>query len=101
MAHRSERSESAAPSPARSLFGLSAATVAGRAILDARPIHVHDLSTAADYPEGRTYADQFGYRTTLAVALAREAAAVGALLITQRGPSFLRSTDRIAPNLRR
>ena len=62
------------------LFGLSAATVAGRAILDARPIHVHDLSTAADYPEGRTYADQFGYRTTLAVPLAREAAAVGALV---------------------
>ena len=63
------------------LFALSAATVAGRAILDARPIHVDDLSTAADYPEGRTYADQFGYRTTLAVPLVREAMAVGALLI--------------------
>jgi two-component system, NtrC family, sensor kinase len=63
-------------------FALSVATVAGRAILNARPMHVDDLSTAVDYPEGRVYAGQFGYRTTLAVPLvARDAAAVGALLI--------------------
>src|SRR5262249_15562231 len=67
--------------PLGTRFALSEATVAGNTILSARSIHVEDLLTAADYPEGRVYARQFGYRTTLAVPLIRDATAVGALLI--------------------
>ena len=46
---------------------LSRGLVMGRAVLDRRPVQVHDLSQAEDFPEGRELALQIGYKTTLAV----------------------------------
>ncbi|HSF07430.1 MAG TPA: GAF domain-containing protein [Methylomirabilota bacterium] len=63
---------------------LSRGTVMGRAIIDGRPIHVEDLSAAADFPEGQALAQQRGHRTTLAVPLLREGGPVGSLLIRRR-----------------
>ncbi|MBI4611443.1 MAG: GAF domain-containing protein [Candidatus Rokubacteria bacterium] len=51
----------------------------GRAILDARPVHVHDLLEAEDFPEGREFARRMGFRTTLAVPLMREGVAIGGI----------------------
>ena len=60
---------------------LTRGTVSGRAILDARAIHVEDLSSASDFPQGRDRATRFGHRTTLAVPLLRESRAIGSLMI--------------------
>jgi GAF domain-containing protein len=60
---------------------LSRGTVMGRAIVDARPIHVHDVAAADDFPEGQALARQRGHRSTLAVPLLCEGRPVGSLLI--------------------
>jgi signal transduction histidine kinase/putative methionine-R-sulfoxide reductase with GAF domain len=54
-------------------------TVTGRAILEARVIHVENLAEASDYPAGRKLAQRVGYRTTLSVPLLRDGAAIGAI----------------------
>src|SRR5262249_28989638 len=56
-------------------------TVMGRAILEARPIHVDDLQGADEFPEGKTSAKERGHRTTLAVPLLRRGTAIGSILI--------------------
>ena len=53
----------------------------GHTIVDARPIHVEDLLTASEFPEGREMAIRWGHRTTLGVPLLRDGDALGALLI--------------------
>jgi GAF domain-containing protein/CheY-like chemotaxis protein len=61
---------------------ISRAWVAGRAIVDRQPVHVHDLAASgAEFPVGQADAVQAGYRTTLAVPLLREDEAVGVILI--------------------
>jgi signal transduction histidine kinase len=60
---------------------LTRGSVMGRAIVDARPIHVEDLPTASEFPEGRELAIRWGHRTTLGVPLLRDGDALGALLI--------------------
>jgi len=60
---------------------LTRGSVMGRAILDAQPIHIEDLQSASEFPEGRELALQWGHRTTLGVPLLREGEALGALLI--------------------
>src|SRR5262249_17895656 len=56
--------------------------VTGRAFVDRKPVHVHDLQAAADeFPDGSAYARRFGHRTILAVPLLRENDAIGALVI--------------------
>jgi signal transduction histidine kinase len=60
---------------------LTRGSVMGRTIVDARPIHVVDLQTAPEFPEGRELALQWGHRTTLGVPLLRDGKALGALLI--------------------
>jgi signal transduction histidine kinase len=54
-------------------------TVNGRAILEARVIHVENLAEASDYSVGRELAQQVGYRTMLSVPLLRDGAAIGAI----------------------
>jgi signal transduction histidine kinase len=56
-------------------------TVGGQAILQARIVHVEDVSAASDYPAARAVAKQLGYRTTLSVPLLREGVALGAITI--------------------
>ncbi len=60
---------------------LTRGSVMGRTIVDARPIHVVDLQTASEFPEGRELALHWGHRTTLGAPLLREGDALGALLI--------------------
>jgi GAF domain-containing protein len=54
--------------------------VAGRAVVDRVPVHVHDLpSEGDDFPEGRELARHQGHRTVLSVPLLREGESVGAI----------------------
>src|SRR5262249_42281239 len=58
-------------------------TTAGRAILECRPVHVHDIlatDAAQEYPESARHAEAV-WRTTLAVPLVREGVAIGAITI--------------------
>jgi signal transduction histidine kinase len=57
---------------------------AGRAILEARTIHVPDLSNSDDFPHGRERALRYGHRATLAVPMVREGTAIGAILVRRR-----------------
>src|SRR5262245_18606428 len=64
---------------------ISRGWVAGRAVLDRQPVHVHDLATAgAEFPVGQADAVRAGYRTTLSVPLLREGEAIGAIHIRRR-----------------
>jgi GAF domain-containing protein len=56
----------------------------GRAVLEARTIHVPDLLCSADFPQGRERALRYGHRATLAVPMVLEGAAVGAILLRRR-----------------
>lgn len=56
-------------------------TVAGQSVLDRRTIHVHDLSTAEEFPSGAVLARRFGYRTTLLTPLLREGVPIGSIAI--------------------
>jgi GAF domain-containing protein/sensor histidine kinase YesM len=54
--------------------------VTGRAVLDCKPVHVHDLRAAGDeFPDGQSMAQRLGHRTTLAAPLLRENVAIGAI----------------------
>jgi GAF domain-containing protein len=55
---------------------------AGRAVIDAKPVHVHDLSASGDeFPEGHAMAVRMGHRTILSVPLLRENESVGCLTV--------------------
>jgi signal transduction histidine kinase/hemerythrin-like domain-containing protein len=57
--------------------------VAGRAVIDRRVIHVHDLAAESDteFPDSKRYQQITGFRTILAVPLRREGLPVGAIVI--------------------
>src|SRR5262245_10579389 len=64
---------------------LSRGWVAGRAVLDRQPVHVHDLAAAgAEFPVGQADAVRSGYRTTLSVPFLREGEAIGAIHLRRR-----------------
>jgi class 3 adenylate cyclase/putative methionine-R-sulfoxide reductase with GAF domain len=56
----------------------------GRAVLEGQTIHVPDLQSDDDYPEGKEIALRLGHRTTLAVPLIRNETAIGAILLRRR-----------------
>jgi PAS domain S-box-containing protein len=57
-------------------------TVAGRAVLDGRTLHIADLQTEADeFPESRENARRWGVRTILCVPLLREGVAIGSIAL--------------------
>jgi adenylate cyclase len=56
-------------------------SVTGRAIVEARTVHLPDPSNSDEYPESRELAQRFSHGSTLAVPLLRDGAAVGAILI--------------------
>jgi len=57
-------------------------TVAGRSVLERRPIHVSDLQSEVDtYPEGSAIARELGHRTLLVVPLLREGTPLGAITL--------------------
>src|SRR6185503_12226659 len=54
--------------------------VTGRAYIDRKPVHVHDLMQEKDeYPAAHAMAERVGYRTNLAVPLLREDKAIGVI----------------------
>jgi signal transduction histidine kinase len=54
----------------------------GRAVIDRKPVHVHDLTAAGDeFPEGCEDALRWGHRTSLSVPLLREDEAIGSLTL--------------------
>ena len=58
--------------------------IPGRAVLDRRTIHVHDVmsaESAAEYPLGQVYAKRLGTRTILATPLLREGVPIGVIHI--------------------
>jgi signal transduction histidine kinase/HAMP domain-containing protein len=55
---------------------------AGRAFVDCKPIHVHDLAALGDeYPDGHAMAMRLGHRTILSTPLLRRGEAIGVLTI--------------------
>jgi signal transduction histidine kinase len=59
--------------------------VAGRAVVDARTVHVGDLANAAaEFPLGAAIATRFGHRTALAIPLLRKGVPIGALFLRRR-----------------
>jgi GAF domain-containing protein/anti-sigma regulatory factor (Ser/Thr protein kinase) len=66
--------------PSGYVIPASSGTVAGRSVLERRPIHVADLQAETqDYPEGSAIARELRHRTILVVPLTREDAALGAI----------------------
>jgi GAF domain-containing protein len=63
---------------------LSREFVAGRTVIDRRPIQVDDLSTSNEFPGGRRLALEVGYRTVLTVPLLREGVGIGMVGIRRR-----------------
>src|SRR5829696_1029616 len=54
----------------------------GRAAVDRKPVHVHDLRAAAhEFPDGHALARRLGARTILATPLMREHEAIGAIAV--------------------
>jgi GAF domain-containing protein len=62
---------------------ISRGSVTGRAVVDRRTIHVHDLAAESDteYPVGKAAQRQTGHRTTLATPLLREGVPLGVISI--------------------
>ena len=55
---------------------------AGRAVVDGKPVHVHDLTAEAkEFPDGSAMAMRLGHRTILSVPLLRENEAIGSLTV--------------------
>jgi GAF domain-containing protein len=55
---------------------------AGRAVIDAKPVHVHDLTASGDeFPDGHEMAVRLGHRTILSVPLLRENESIGCLTV--------------------
>ena len=63
-------------------FAISPDWVAGRAVLERRAIHVHDLAAELDeYPASRGLQEQAGNRTTLVAPMLREGVPIGVIVI--------------------
>ena len=73
---------------------LSRDYVAGRACIERKIIHCHDLLTDDRFPRGRAFAENTGHRTTLAVPMLRQDDVIGVLMA---GHSEVRpfTTDQI------
>jgi GAF domain len=62
---------------------ISRGFVNGRAVLDRRTIHVHDLAAETDteFPEVKAFQQRFGHRTIVSTPLLREGTPIGAITI--------------------
>ena len=58
-------------------------SVSGRAVLDKKPVHVHDMQSANgdEFPESQQRAGHLGHRTILSVPLLREGESIGAIVL--------------------
>jgi GAF domain-containing protein len=61
---------------------LTRGLVAGRAVMDAKPVHVADLrAETREFPEGSARAEALGHRTILAVPLLQAGQAIGTIVL--------------------
>ena len=62
---------------------ISRGLVSGRAVVDRRTIHIHDMATESEteFPEGLRFQKRAGHRTILATPLLREEIPIGTILI--------------------
>ena len=68
------------PGPAGRLIPVVPGSVAGRAVLERRTVHVRDLQTETEeFSVGSALAREFGYHTTLVVPLLREGTVMGTI----------------------
>jgi len=68
--------------------------VAGRAIVDARTVHVEDLANAeAEFPIGAAIAIRLGHRTALAIPLLRKGVPIGALFLRRQEVQQFSNTE--------
>jgi GAF domain-containing protein/CheY-like chemotaxis protein len=79
-ASREEREASERVFPAPATRGMAA----GRAILERRIIHIHDIRSDPEYTATAIQDSTLGYRTVLAVPLLREGDPIGALVMWRR-----------------
>jgi GAF domain-containing protein len=63
-------------------FPCTRGSVAGRTVLEQKPVHVIDLQAEADeFPEGSAFARRLGHRTTAGIPLLREGVTIGTFLL--------------------
>jgi GAF domain-containing protein/DNA-binding response OmpR family regulator len=79
-ASRAELDAAASIFPAPATRG----TAVGRAILDRRIVHIHDVRNDPEYTAAAIQRDTLGYRTGLAVPLLRDGEPIGALIMWRR-----------------
>ena len=66
----------------RAILPITRDWVTGRAFIDRKTVHVHDLAAAGEeFPLGQSLATRQGHRTTAATPLMRSGQAIGALVI--------------------
>jgi signal transduction histidine kinase len=74
-------------------ISVSRDSVVGRALIDRRAIHIHDLAELdTEFPESKRYQQITGFRTILAVPLLREGIPIGAIVIRRQQVQLF--TDR-------
>jgi GAF domain-containing protein len=70
------------PNPVGLVIPVIRGTVSGRSVLERQTVQVTDVQAAAEaFPEGGTFAREFGYRTILNVPLLREGVPIGAIAL--------------------
>jgi GAF domain-containing protein/HAMP domain-containing protein len=64
-------------------FPITRGSVSGRAFVDRRTVHVHDLAAEPDseFPDGKAIQQRFGHHTILATPLLREGVPLGVIVI--------------------
>jgi GAF domain-containing protein/CheY-like chemotaxis protein len=64
-------------------FSVTRGSVSGRAVLEGRTVHVHDLAAEPEdeFPVGRDLQRRFGHRTMVATPLLRESEPLGAIML--------------------
>jgi signal transduction histidine kinase len=60
-------------------------SVSGRAFVDRRTVHIHDLAAESDaeFPQGKAFARRFGHHTMLSTPLLREGVPLGVIVIVR------------------
>ena len=85
LRHVASMGESPEEAAATAVLPISRESISGRAVLDRRTIHVHDmLGEALEYPVGAEISRRLGNRTLLVTPLYREGVPFGALMLRRR-----------------
>ncbi len=72
--------------PADTTFPIARGSMAGRAVVERKTIHIHDMAAESDeeFPVGREMHRRYGLRTILATPLLREGIPIGAIVILRK-----------------